>query len=67
MIYIIIYVNYRNPTATIDKDYAKKVSNQFPCLSQYGGPVDPNTALGGFTGNNDVMMTSLHLNQCFLC
>lgn len=62
MIYYNYYVNCRNPTATIDKVYAKNVSNQFPCLSQYGGPVDPNTALGGFTGNNDVMTMSLHLN-----
>lgn len=53
--------NCRNPTATLDKEYAKDESNQFPCLGQYGGPVDPNTALGGFTGTNDVMMMSLHL------
>ena len=39
---------FRDPTALKGK-YAKE-KGQFPCLAEYGGPVDPNTALGGFPG-----------------
>jgi Niemann-Pick C1 protein len=38
----------RNPTATIDNNFGQSPKGQFPCLGAYGGPVDPNVALGGF-------------------
>ncbi len=40
----------RNPTATKGK-YAADPEGQFPCLAEYGGPIDPNIALGGFPSN----------------
>ena len=33
---------YRNPSSVNASDTYK------PCLGEYGGPVDPNVALGGF-------------------
>ena len=46
---IIVFLLFRDPTALKGK-YAKEKEGQFPCLAEYGGPVDPNTALGGFPG-----------------
>lgn len=37
---------YRTPTAIIDKSVTGNKS--ISCLAAYGGPVDPNVALGGF-------------------
>jgi Niemann-Pick C1 protein len=42
----------RNPTATLENNFKQKPEGQFPCLGAYGGPVDPNTALGGFNGTD---------------
>ena len=35
-------VSLRDPTSTYDEAF------DGPCLAAYGGPVDPNVALGGF-------------------
>ena len=45
--FIIVFLLFRNPAALQGK-YASKKEGKFPCLAEYGGPVDPNTALGGF-------------------
>ena len=36
----------RNPTA-LEGKYV-----DYPCLAAYGGPVDPNTVVGGFEGTD---------------
>ena len=40
--YVILLCVYRDPTSLNDTDLG------VPCLAAYGGPVDPNVALGGF-------------------
>ena len=37
-------MHFRNPSAPLDGDVP------LPCLGGYGGPVDPDVILGGFTG-----------------
>lgn len=36
------YITYRDPSALNDTDFGS------PCMAAYGGPVDPNVALGDF-------------------
>ena len=43
-----ILFSHRNPTALKSKGVPEG-GPDIPCLGAYGGPVDPNTALGGFT------------------
>ena len=43
---------YRNPTAVLEAHYGQNASGQFSCLGAYGGPIDPNTVLGGFDGQS---------------
>lgn len=44
---LLLFSHIRNPTATLDTQYTDP-DHQIPCLGAYGGPIDPNTALGGF-------------------
>ena len=44
--------NYRNPTAPKGKSFS-----DIPCLGAFGGPVDPNVALGGFSRKLDILDT----------
>ena len=39
-----VRVHFRNPSAPLDGNVP------LPCLGGYGGPVDPDVILGGFTG-----------------
>lgn len=48
---------YRDPTAVNDDYYEQQPMS---CLGDFGGPVDPNVALGGFPRKTETHKLSSH-------